>query len=59
MKDYLKSESSKAQIPMTRGKYDYTQIQIGKYAAENGPTRATKHFSQLMSRNVTEPTARN
>ena len=40
--------------PKTRGKYDdYTpeqRAQIGKYAAENGPTRAAKHFSQLWKR---------
>ena len=41
---------------LSRGKYnDYTpeqHVQIGKYAAENGPTRAAKHFS------VPESTAR-
>ena len=47
--------------PKTRGKYNYTpeqRAQIGKYAAENGPTRAAKHFSQLWKRKVPEPTAR-
>lgn len=49
VKDCLKRESSKALTLTTRGKYnDYTpeeRAQIGKYAEENGPTRATKHFS--------------
>ena len=62
VKDCLKRELSKARTPMTRGKYnDYTpeqRAQIGKCAAENGPTRAAKHFSKLMSRNIPEPTAR-
>ena len=48
VKDCLKRESSKAQTPTTRGKYnDYTpeqRAQIGKYAAENGPTRAANHL---------------
>ena len=31
--------------------------QIGKYAAENSPTRASKQFSKLLKKNVPEPTA--
>ena len=34
------------------------RAQMGKYAAENGPTRASKHFSKLLNKNVPEPTAR-
>uniref|UniRef100_A0A1X7T1B3 Uncharacterized protein n=1 Tax=Amphimedon queenslandica TaxID=400682 RepID=A0A1X7T1B3_AMPQE len=45
-----------------RGKYnDYTPEQrarIGKYAYENGPTKAAKHFSQVLDKTVPEPTAR-
>ena len=32
--------------------------QIGKYAAENSPTRASKQFSEIFKNNVPEPTAR-
>ena len=31
---------------------------IGKYAAENGPTRAARHYSNVLKKNVPEPTAR-
>ena len=62
VKDCLKKESSKTRTPTTRGKYNgykpEQRAQIGKYAAENGPTRAAKHFSKHMSRNIPEPTAR-
>ena len=34
------------------------RAQIGKYAAENGATRASKQFSKLLKKNVPEPTAR-
>ena len=44
------------------GKYAiYTAVErarIGKYAAENGTTRACKHFSQLWKRDVPEATVR-
>ena len=44
------------------GKYAiYTTVErarIGKYAAENGTTRACKHFSQLWKRDVPEATVR-
>ena len=59
VKDCLKKESSKTRIPTTRGKYNgykpEQRAQIGKYAGENGPTRAAKHFSKHMSRNITFP----
>lgn len=45
-----------------RGKYnDYTpeeRAKIGKYAAENGPARAVRHFSKTMSKKLPETTAR-
>ena len=45
-----------------RGKYaTYTateRARIGKFAAENGMTRACKHFSQLWKKSVQEATAR-
>lgn len=45
-----------------RGKYnDYTakeRAQIGKYAAENGPARAVRHFSSILDRKLPETTAR-
>ena len=44
------------------GKYSvYTAVEgarIGKYAVENGTTKACKHFPQLWKRNVPEETAR-
>ena len=44
-----------------RTKYnEYTpeqRAEIGNYAAENGPTRASKHFSHMYT-NVPEPTVR-
>ena len=45
-----------------RGKYsDYTpedRAKIGKYAAENGPARAVRHFSSVLGMKVPETTAR-
>lgn len=45
-----------------RGKYNsYTpeeRAKIGKYAAENGATRAARYFSELLDRKITESTAR-
>ena len=32
------------------------RAQIGKYAVENGPTKAAKHFSQVLNRKVPETT---
>lgn len=32
--------------------------QIGKYAAESGPTCAVRHFSKLLDRKVSKTTAR-
>lgn len=50
------SREGQPHTPTKRGKYnDYTpeqRAQIGKYAAENGPTRAAKHFSQLLKRSI-------
>ena len=56
-------EDAKTDPPKAkRGKYNvYTpdeRAQIGRYASENGPTRAAKHFSKLWNRKVPEPTAR-
>ena len=45
-----------------RGKYNcYSpeeRASIGKYAAENGATRAAKHFSRTLGQTVNESTAR-
>ena len=45
-----------------RGKYnDYTaeeRAKIGKYAAENGPARAVRHFSKILNKKLPETTAR-
>ena len=44
-----------------RGQYNiYTakkRAQIGKYAAENGPASAVRHFSKILGRNLPETTA--
>ena len=34
------------------------RAKIGKYAAENGPTRASRHFSEVLEKKVPESTAR-
>lgn len=45
-----------------RGRYNsYTPEQrasIGKYAAENGPTKAARHFTKILGSDVNESTAR-
>ena len=42
--------------PTSQTQYiDYTakmRAQIGKYAAENGPTKTARHFSKKLGRNV-------
>ena len=56
----LNQSGKKAVTP--RGKYNcYTpeeRAKIGKYAAENGATRAARYFSELLDRKITESTAR-
>ena len=46
----------------SHGRYNqYTpeeRAAIGKYAAENGPTRAAKYFSEKLNIQISEPTAR-
>ena len=46
----------------SRGKYNrYTpeeRAAIGRYAAENGPTQAARHFSEKLKMKISEPTAR-
>ena len=62
VKRSIEREATKPQKASPRGKYnDYTPQErawIGKYAAENGPTKAAKHFSQVLNRKVPETTAR-
>ena len=62
VKRSIEREAAKPQKASPRGKYnDYTPQErawIGKYAAENGPTKAAKHFSQVLNRKVPETTAR-
>ena len=52
----------KSAISTPRTHYnDYTdeqRAQIGKYAAENGPTKASRHFSEQLGRKVPETSAR-
>ena len=58
----LAGENSSKKIATPRGRYNsYSpeeKAQIGKYALENGNTRATRHFSKVLDRKVTESTAR-
>ena len=46
----------------SRGKYNRYKPEeraaIGRYAAENGPTRAARHFSEKLKMKISEPTAR-
>ena len=53
----LAGENSGKKIATPRGKYNsYTpeeRAQIGKYALENGNTRAARHFSKVLNRKVT------
>ena len=62
VKRSIEREAAKPQKASPRGKYtDYMPQErawIGKYAAENGPTKAAKHFSQVLNREVPETTAR-
>ena len=57
----LASDSNKV-LTSTRGKYsDYSpkeRAQIGRYAAENGLTKAAKHFMEQLNRNVPVSTAK-
>ena len=54
------TEKPKAVTP--RGKYNtYTpeeRARVGKYAAENGASKAASYFSKLLDRKITESTAR-
>ena len=56
------SGDSKPVTLSPRGKYNsYTPEErgrIGKYAAENGATKAAMHFSKLLDRKISESTAR-
>ena len=46
-------------VPVNYNKYTPDQrAMIGRYAAENGPTRAVKHFTKILKMKVPEPTAR-
>ena len=54
----MKEESKKS----VAGRYNkYTpeeRASIGKYAAENGSTKAARHFSKLLKRDINKSTAR-
>ena len=54
--------SCEKEAPTPRGKYNsYSpeeRAQIGKYALENGNTRAARHFSKVLNRKINESTAR-
>ena len=58
----VSSRLQSATEKVSRGKYNsYTPQQrakIGKYAAENGPTRAAKHFTATWGIQINESTAR-
>ena len=61
--DDVVKKATEATSSGKRGKYNtYTpeeRARIGKYAAENGATRAAKHFSKTMGRSINESTASN
>ena len=58
----VKDRLQQQKITPSRTKYaSYTPQEralIGKYAAENGPTKAARHFSNVLKKAVPEPTAR-
>ena len=58
----VSKEIERSKNSASRGKYaTYTELErarIGKYAAENGTTRACKHFSEVFKKNVPETTVR-
>ena len=61
MKDVAYNMNLMTKTQTTRGKYNYAReqrAQIGKHVAENSPTRATKHFSEVLNREVPELRAR-
>ena len=62
VKRSIEREAAKPQKASPQGKYnDYTPQErawIGKHAAENGPTKAAKHFSQVLNQKVPETTVR-
>ena len=61
-KSIANAVSAAAEKPQSRGKYNsYSKEQramIGKYAAENGPTCAAKHYSAVWGIPINESTAR-
>ena len=61
-KSIANAVSVAAEKPQSRGKYNsYSKEQramIGKYAAENGPTCAAKHYSAVWGIPINESTAR-
>ena len=58
----VKDSLQQQKITPSRTKYaSYTPQEralIGKYAAENGPTRAARHISNVLKKAVPQPTAR-
>ena len=62
VKRALAAEDSGEKVVTRRGKYNsYTpkeRAQIGKYALENGNSRAARHFSKVLDRQIRESTAR-
>ena len=61
VKRSIECEAAKPQKASLQGKYnDYPPQErawIGKHAAENGQTKAVKHFSQVLNRKVPKTTA--
>ena len=58
----VSKEIERSKNGASRGKYatytEFERARIGKYAAENGTTRACKHFSEVSKKNVPETTVR-
>ena len=61
-KEVVRDFVRKAEEKQGCGKYNkYTPEEIaaiGKYTAENGPSKACKHFSKALERNIPKSTAR-
>ena len=55
----MQSKSSQAQGHVNYNKYTPDQrAMIGRYAAENGPTRAANHFTKILKMKIPKPTVR-
>ncbi len=54
----LKENSKKSEAGRQNRYTDKEWASVGKYAAQNGPTKAARRFSKLLKRDIDETTAR-